>query len=145
MSDQAEKCPHCGYDFRAHETKLTISYKTPLRSISASQVAVWVNGEVVNVPTAKDSSITITLNQGTTTLCMVGPKVPFRKKYSFEAKEKEHYSWVLVESPFLFDRKFKLIDSNGNIVLQKKTSLRNLLLFVIMFIAMMILMNSFGK
>ena len=137
MSDQAENCPHCGYDFKAHAIRLTISYSTSLRSFAASQIPVWINGEVVNVPTAKDSSMSVTLNPGTTTL-MVGPKALFKKKYSFEAKEKEHYSWVMVENPFLFGVKFKLTDSNGTIILQKKRSIKRLLLFLILFFLLMI-------
>ena len=144
MSDQAEKCPHCGYEFKADKSTLTIYCKTSFSNLMSNKVPFYINDEIVKIPINDDNGTTVTLNPSTTKLSYRGLRF-VKDNRTFEVKEKENYTCNIDFHPFLFDASFVVTDSKGNTVLQKKKSLRNFLLFMIMLIAVIILINSFGK
>jgi len=138
ISDQAEKCPHCG--FQVPETKLiVICNNNPFTFIGSKSYLFYVNGNVVNIPLGNESGITVKLNPSTIKLGNKGNK--FIKNYSFEAKENETYRCNIDIHPWLFDNAFVVTDSKGSIVLEKKKSIKTLLLFIILITIIVILMR----
>lgn len=124
VSDQAEKCPHCGYDFKANATTLTIIYsKNKNIFISNTVIAFGVNEEIVKFSTANDFCTTITLNSTTTKIA----------GKTFEAKENEKYTCKIYYNPYLMlplMPPFTVTDSNGNVVVERKKTIKYLLLFI---------------
>lgn len=133
VSDQAEKCPHCGYDFKANATTLTIIYNSKNKSIFYNPDIVFgVNEEIVKFSTANDFCTTITLNSTTTKI--LGK--------TFEAKEKEKYTCKIYYNPYLFMNPFTVTDSNGNVVVERKKTIKYLLLFIALYIVGFIMVIS---